>query len=64
MTKAFILSICATSQMKLTILIRRSLTLRTWLRDIWSGPLGPDKDHAADLTGGRVRWSSNCCGLR
>ena len=31
---------------------------------IWSGPLGPDKDHAADLTACRELRSSNCCGLR
>ena len=30
----------------------------------WSGPLGPDKDHAADLTACRELRSSNCCGLR
>ena len=30
----------------------------------WSGPLGPDRRQAADLTVGRGLRSSNCCGLR
>ena len=31
---------------------------------IWSGPFGPDRRQAADLTVGRGLRSSNCCGLR
>jgi hypothetical protein len=31
---------------------------------IWSGPLGADRDQAADLTVCRAWWSSNCLGLR
>jgi hypothetical protein len=30
----------------------------------WSGPLGADRDQAADLTVCRAWWSSNCFGLR
>jgi hypothetical protein len=30
----------------------------------WSGPLGAEKNQAADLTIGRGLRSSNCCGLR
>ena len=30
----------------------------------WGGPLGADKNQAADLTIGRGLRSSNCCGLR
>ena len=30
----------------------------------WSGPLGADRDQAADLTPCRAWWSSNCLGLR
>ena len=30
----------------------------------WSGPLGPDGNQAAVLTGGRVLCASNCSGLR
>jgi hypothetical protein len=37
---------------------RRTLTLD------WSGPLGADRDQAADLTPCRAWWSSNCLGLR
>ena len=36
----------------------------TKLTPDWSGPLGADKDQAADLTAGRGLRSSNCCGLR
>jgi hypothetical protein len=31
---------------------------------LWSGPLGADRDQAADLTVCRAWWSSNCLGLR
>jgi hypothetical protein len=31
---------------------------------LWSGPLGADRDQAADLTVCRAWWSSNCFGLR
>jgi hypothetical protein len=34
------------------------------IRKPWSGPLGADKNQAADLTIGRGLRSSNCCGLR
>jgi hypothetical protein len=37
---------------------------RAKLTPDWSGPLGVDKDQAADLTACRARWSSNCWGLR
>ena len=30
----------------------------------WSGPIGADRDQAADLTVCRAWWSSNCLGLR
>jgi hypothetical protein len=33
-------------------------------RTDWSGPLGADRDQAADLTVCRAWWSSNCLGLR
>jgi putative transposase len=32
--------------------------------ETWSGPLGADRDQAADLTVCRAWWSSNCLGLR
>ena len=41
-----------------------SVIRRAKLTPWWSGPLGPDNSHAADLTMGRGLRSSNCCGLR
>jgi transposase len=44
--------------------IRDTVNRRRTLPLDWSGPLGADKNQAADLTIGRGLRSSNCCGLR
>jgi hypothetical protein len=44
--------------------LRGLVDLRRDLTRDWSGPLGADRDRAADLTVCRAWWSSNCLGLR
>ena len=46
------------------ILDQLTVTCPPEKRVTWSGPLGADRDQAADLTVCRAWWSSNCLGLR